>query len=148
MERLIVNTGLDGFTMPDKVTTLNDTTVAAVKSLDTKNDNDLIKIETMAQVCALHTRFRFNFDKHAFLLKIDEYKTISALSGNGEILIRATIVSAAKEAFSYSVRALHGEKEIFNGRLLIAVTNYSETFNKKELTKHYRKLFLCLTKDL
>ncbi len=148
MERLIINTGLDGFIMPDKITMLTATTIEAVKIIDDANNKDYIKNETMAQICALHTRFCLDYEKHAFLLKTNEFIITSDLTDYGEILINAEIMSSGKEAFLYNVRAFQTSTELFTGKLLIAVTDYGDTFKKEMLKEHYRNIFSCLTKDL
>ncbi len=148
MERLIINTGLAGFIMPDRITLLTDTTIEAIKIFDESSDRDYIRVETMAQICALHARYFIDFQKHAFLLKINEFNYCANMADQDEVIIHAAIVSSAKEAFLYTVSATQNDRELFNGKLLIAVTDYSDTFNKETLEQHYRNLFSCLTKDL
>ena len=148
MERLIINTGLDGFIMPDKITSVTETAIEAIKMPDGSNGKTFINIETMAQVCALHTRVCVNFEKHAFLLKINTFQNCTDVTDDGEILINAQIISASKEAFSYTVHAYQNGNDLFNGKLLIAVTDYSDTFDKNTLKEHYRNIFKCLTKNL
>ncbi len=145
---MIINTGLDGFIMPDKITAMTETAVEAIKIPDGSNDKVFINIETMAQICALHTRFCIDYEKHAFLLKINAFKNCSDVAGEGDIRIHAEIVSSSKEAFSYTVSASQNKIELFSGKLLIAVTGYSDTFDKEKLKEHYRNIFSCLTKDL
>lgn len=148
MERLAINTGLQGFVMPDKITHISDRTIEAIKLFDIGNFNLITKIETLAQLCALHTRILTDFESHAFLLKIDEFTDMSDDKELGEYSLTGKIKSSASTAVSYSVSAYFEAHVKFCATLIIARTDYSDTFNKQPLENHYRKIVECLTKDL
>lgn len=148
MERLIINTGLKSFVMPDKINQINDNSIEALKSFDESNCNLATKIESLAQICAMHTRFITDFKRHAFLLKITEFTDSSNDPAFGDYMISGKIQSAVKTAFSYSVSARLHNKEKFWAELIIATTDYGETFQKQPLSEHYRNIYSCLTKDL
>lgn len=147
MEKIMINTGLNSFVMPDKITKTNEKSIEALKTFKADNFNFLTKIETIAQICALHTRFLLDFKQHAFLLKIDEFTDNSGKNDYGDYSLYAKIQSSGKTAFSYSISAKLNNKEKFSGKLIIATSDYNEKFNKQILTKHYRKIFSCLTKN-
>ncbi len=148
MEKLIINTGLKSFVMPDKISQISKDSIVALKSFDMENFNLATKIETLAQICAMHTRFNTDFKSHAFLLKIDEFTDNSDETTYGDYKIVAKTQGSVKSAFSYSISAECNKKEIFFASIIIATTDYSEAFQKEQLSKHYRKIYSCLTKDL
>ncbi len=148
MEKLIINTGLKSFVMPDKIKQISKDSIKALKSFDKDNFNLATKIETLAQICAMHTRFNTDFKSHAFLLKIIEFTDNSNEKEYGDYIIYGKNQGSVKSAFSYSISALCNNEEKFYANIIIATTDYSETFQKQQLSKHYRNIYSCLTKDL
>lgn len=144
MEKIIIDTGLENFIMPDKITKITETSIDAVKTVNREPLPLFQKIETLAQICALHTRYRTEFQRHAFLLKINTFKEGSGENTTGSYRIRANLTGNGKSAFSYSVSAgVHGRK-MYTADLIIAVSDYDEAFKAKELSEHYRSIFSCL----
>lgn len=148
MEQLKINTGLESFIMPDKISQITENTIEAVKSFNAENLVLSLKIETLAQVCALHTRYATEFIRHAFLLKINSYTEKSIENVYGDYKLTGELTGAGKSAFSYSITAAQNNNELFKADLIIAVTDYSDTFKQQQLSTHYRSIFSCLTKNI
>lgn len=148
MEQLKINTGLESFIMPDKIIGISENTIEAVKSFDADNLILSLKIETLAQVCALHTRYVTEFNRHAFLLKINSFSETSIEKVYGDYEFTGKLTGAGKSAFSYSVTSEHNNNKLFKADLIIAVTDYSDTFKQQQLSTHYRGIFSCLTTNI
>ena len=134
--------------MPDKIIQITKNSVKAVKSFDEENLILSLKVETLAQICALHTRYATEFQRHAFLLKINTFTEAAVEKVYGEYEITGKVTGGGKSAFAYSITAEIAKTEMFKADLIIAVTDYSETFQKQQLSKHYRSIFSCLMKDI
>lgn len=134
--------------MPDKIIQITETSVKAVKSFDAESLILSLKVETLAQICALHTRYATEFQRHAFLLKINAFTETSIEKVYGDYVVTGLLTGGGKSAFAYSITAAKDNSQMFKADLIIAVTDYSETFQKQQLSKHYRSIFSCLTKDI
>lgn len=148
MEQLKINTGLESFILPDKIIQITEKTIKAAKSFDAKNLILSLKIETLAQVCALHTRYVTEFKYHAFLLKISSFTDTSIEKTYGDYEFTGVLTGAGKSAFSYSITAGQNNDALFKADLIIAVTDYSDTFKQQQLSTHYRGIFSCLTQNI
>lgn len=148
MEPLKINTGLESFIMPDKIIGISENTIEAVKSFGADNLILSLKIETLAQVCALHTRYITEFKSHAFLLKINSFTETSIEKIYGDYEFTGKLIGAGKSAFSYSITSGHNNNKLFKADLIIAVTDYSDIFKQQQLSTHYRSIFSCLTTNI
>jgi len=142
MDRLEINTHLTSFIMPDQIIKANDHEIEGIKFFA-----DLpvfTAIETMAQLSALHVRFLTQFQKHAFLLKINHCNIDDNNLLTGTFNISCKLESNGKLAYSYTVQAFLNNIIKFSGKFLIGVVDYSSDFKHDILKQHYQRVFSCL----
>ena len=144
VNRIEVNTGLDGFVLLDRISETEAATIIGEKGYF--NEPFYLGIESLAQLGAYHVRFLTGFERHAFLLKISRCTIPSRHILNGIYLLKGTLVSQSKSAFCYALQAGKGNKVQIEGEFLYATADYDHMFNKKILQPHYRKVFACLQK--
>lgn len=146
MERLIINTGMDEFLMPERILRYTETEIETVRTVASSDDAaDWIWIETAAQTAALHTRIGIDFKQHAFLLTIDRFRRTGRPTG--ECRVKAVRTGAAGTAFRYDVTGTSSGDVCFSGSLMTAVTDGPSAFDQKRLSDHYKKIVSCLMKN-
>ncbi len=146
--KIVVNTGLPGFILIDKITgveaeNIDGTRVFAEAPI-------YLGIESLAQLGAYHVRFLTCFQKHAFLLKINRCKVSAGQFLNGSYLLHGSSISKSESAFAYNLQAKGGfsdETQIV-GEFLYATVDYDHIFKREILQNHYRKVFSCLRNDV
>lgn len=101
-------------------------------------------LEAMAQLATLHARYNLDFERHAFLLKVDrcDLPTLETLSG--DVSLTAERVSQSSQSFAYGVIAQGPDDLTMQAQLLIGTLDYNEDFKKERLKQYYRKLFEAL----
>ncbi len=145
MERITINTGLNGFMLVDGITEVDAANIKGVKHF---SDAPIyLGIESLAQIGAYHVRFLASFERHAFLLKIIRCTTHMRQILNGAYLLCGTLISRSKSASVYKLYAKKGDKTWIEGEFLYATVDYNDSFKREILKKHYRNLFSCLQND-
>lgn len=102
-------------------------------------------IESAAQLCSFHIRLRFNFTKHTFLLKIRNFKLFK--TNSSPIELEANISGIATNSFKFQITGFYKSETILKASVLIGTVDYDSSFNKEQISSHYRKVIKCLMKD-
>ena len=149
MERIVINSGLNGFILLDEIMETNAESMTAHKRF--VDVPVWLGMESLAQLGALHVRFLTGFERHAFLLAVKSCKMISKDLLNGEFHLHARLKAHSLSAFSYELRAVErgpGREDLLRmeGELLFATVEYDTVFKGEILQAHYRKVFSCLKK--
>ncbi len=145
MEQITVNTHMDGFVLIDKISAIDEKNIKGTKLFS--GFPAPLAIESLAQLGALHVRFITGFNKHCFLLKINNCKMPETPELNGPYQLEGSLLGKSKQAFSYSLRATKDGKTPLEGRFTFAAIDYDERF-KKELLERHHKILSCLISDL
>ncbi len=101
-------------------------------------------VESMAQLAAMHVRYRSDFDRHVFLLKIQSCELPQRPSLDGDVDLAAERLSHSSHAFGYQVSALMPDGESFGAELLIGSREYDRQFRRENLHPYYQKRFEAL----
>lgn len=143
MDRIEINTGMDGFHLLSSVSFMDGLQIrgrAALADLPS-----LAVMECLAQLGALHVRRLHDFSKHAFLLKVERFALAGQGRISGNLALSGTLVARSQAAFSYDLGAEEAGKKVCAGRFVFSVTAYDDRFPKDLLRKRYKELFSCLT---
>jgi hypothetical protein len=95
-------------------------------------------LEAMAQLAALHVRQRLQFERHAFLLRVQGCQMPAADLLEGPFRIGADLRSQSSNTFGYDAVALGPQGIDFKSRLLIGTRDYDAYFPKNILKAHYQ----------
>lgn len=151
---ITVNTGLDGFVFPDAILKISDHRVLASVSYQQKYKHShmtgFMGLEALAQTAAMHVRHLCNFEKHAFLLKVEEFDEEQALIPGVDHEIEGQLAGKTDAAFSYRLFMKRGEGggvSVNRARLIIAVKPYDDLFKREALEAYYKERFKRLTMD-
>ncbi len=145
VNRIEVNTGLDGFVLLDRILETGDKIITGEREY--YNDPVYLGIESLAQLGAYHVRFINDFEIHAFLLKINRCCVIGSKILYGKYLIDGRLINQSKSSYSYFLRSEKEDQMQIEGEFLFSTLKYNKNFNKKILKKHYRRVFSCLRKE-
>ena len=143
VDTISINTGLDGFVFPSAISKISDRKIDATVLF--KQAADFIGIEVLAQTAAMHVRYLCDFNKHAFLLKVERFEDTLVLKSNIVYDIYGEVI--AKTDFVYSCRlSMCKDGEAVNsGIVVIAVKSYDDIFKKEVLKEYYRnRLNFCM----
>jgi hypothetical protein len=104
-------------------------------------------LEALAQLAALHVRQGLDFQRQAFLLKVDygRWPTRDVLQGCYRL--SAERRGESNNAFAYHGMAQGPGSTIWQADLLIGTTPYDSDFRQDLLKPHYRRLFEKLRAD-
>lgn len=142
MERVAVCSGLEGFVLLDSISGISREAISGLKQFG--DAPPWLVMESLAQLGALHVRYRLNFEMHAFLLGI---KRCDFSSGHmrGNIQLRGESTAESSSAYSYKLLALDENGSCVEGEFLFSVVEYDDLHFKGDvLRKHYKKVFSCL----
>jgi hypothetical protein len=142
LERIVLNSGLDGFLLIDAITTVDPEGIAGTKCF--VQAPSYLGIESLAQLGALHVRFISGFERHAFLLNIKRCSPTSRQALSGCYQLYGKLASRSSSAYCYRLEAVHADEAAITGEFLFATVAYDAVFEKDILQKHYRKVFSCL----
>ncbi|MFH2059951.1 MAG: hypothetical protein ABIJ59_13735 [Pseudomonadota bacterium] len=146
-DRLDINTGMDGFILLKGIRSVSLEQINGWACF--YNATAFEAIEALAQLGAMHARFLCDFDRHAFLLKINHFNGFNKTNFTGDFDLQGKLVVKTQSAFTYQLTAgsvaTFGEKSICSGEFSFAVLNYNQRFKQGVLKAHYRKVFLCLS---
>lgn len=104
-------------------------------------------LEALAQLAAMHVRFCLQFERHAFLLKVNRGPWPAQDALTGCYRLWADLGSQSSNAFAYRVQAEGPPGVMLNADLLIGTIPYDGEFKEKILKPHYRGLFEELQLD-
>lgn len=143
MERIVVNSGLDGFILLDAIGEAGPDAITGYKRF--RGEPIHLGIESLAQLGAFHIRYLTDFDKHAFLLGIKRCVMPAGEKLNGSFTLSGDLISRSSSAFSYRLRAVREGETAIEGEFLFAVIEYDEEgFRRNTLREHYQRVFSCL----
>jgi hypothetical protein len=137
-----INSGLPDFLLLDAITQVGETTIAGVREFSAALP--WLGIEALAQLGAFHVRQLTDFQKHAFLLKINRFLLPQSENLQGCYLLQGTLISRSEAAFVCELQAIQGKKLEFSGNFLYSVVDYDDTFAASQLHNHYLRIFKCL----
>ncbi len=143
MERIDINTQMDGFHLLTSVTDLDQGMIGGTAAF--VDQPAFVVMESLAQLGALHVRWLCGFSKHAFLLKVERFSLPSERRISGLLALSGWLVVRSQSAFSYDLTASGAWEGPLRGRFLFSVKEYDDTFEKEVLTTRYREVFQCLT---
>jgi len=104
-------------------------------------------LEALAQLAAMHVRYCLQFDRHAFLLKVNRGQWPAQDPLTGRYRLWAGLGSQSSSAFAYRVQAEGSPGVMLNADLLIGTKPYNGEFKEEILKPHYRGLFEKLQLD-
>jgi hypothetical protein len=147
MERIVVNSALNGFMLLDEITKAGAESMTARKTF--VNAPAYLGVEALAQLGALHVRFLSAFEKHACLLAIKRCTMTSNAFLNGSFRFHGALSGRSSSAFSYALQAVEEssartETVRIEGEFLFAAIDYDDVFRKDILQAHYQRMFSCL----
>ncbi|MCP4746677.1 MAG: hypothetical protein GY874_11150 [Desulfobacteraceae bacterium] len=143
----IVTVGSDvtSFRMIEKITRIGDQHIAG--KANWSKALPYVVLEAMAQLAALDVRYRLDFCRHAFLLKVKRCDWPPGEVICGRWSLSARRLNHGSAAYLYHTRANGPENKPVEAQMLIGALDYDERFDHKVLQTHYRKVFACLSKD-
>lgn len=142
MEKLIISTGLHRFFLVEGITRVDEKHIQGFSSPSGRQA--FLRIESMAQLGAMHVRFITDFNKHAFLLGVSNIKLTEAFQGEERYSMTGTLNSRSADSFSYRLTAEIAGSQSISGTFLFATIPYDDLFRKDCLQHHYKKIFSCL----
>lgn len=101
-------------------------------------------LEAMAQTAALHVRHLLDFERHAFLLKVQHCRIPEVEFLTGTFVIAAEGGSKSSSAYAYNILAKGAGEKAFKADVLIGTRDYDDRFDQKILMAHYRKVLAGL----
>ena len=143
---IIINTGLSGFIMLDRVLE-----VSAVRIVGTRSFTGVpsfLPLESLAQLGAFHIRYVTEFSRHVFLIKIVSCSIPLSTAMDGEYVLSGNLLSRTDLSFRSFVKAERDKEIAAEAELLYAAVDYDHNFKEGILHDHYIKVFSCLQKDL
>jgi hypothetical protein len=142
MEKLIINTGLHHFLLVEGITRVDENHIQGFASPSGRQV--FLRVESMAQLGALHVRYITDFNCHAFLLGISNLQLTEAFQGDQRYNMTGTLNSRSTDSFSYTLTAEIAGSQSISGTFLFATIPYDDLFRKDSLQHHYKKIFSCL----
>lgn len=142
MERVAVCSGLEGFVLLDSVSGISREAISGLKQF--RDAPPWLVMESLAQLGALHVRYRRNFEMHAFLLGI-KHCDFSSGHMRGSVRLCGESTAESSSAYSYNLLALDENGNRTEGEFLFSVVDYDDRHFKGDvLRNHYEKVFSCL----
>jgi len=143
MERVDINTQMDGFQLLTSVTDLDQGIIKGTAAF--VDQPPFVVMESLAQLGALHVRWLCDFSKHAFLLKVERFSLPGESRISGTLELSGRLLVRSQAAFSYDLTTSGVWESPLMGRFLFSVKEYDDTFEKGVLTTRYKEVFQCLT---
>ncbi len=144
--RIEFNSGMNDFLPIDSITQAGPTEI--IGSVSFTNSPIYVGLEALAQLGGYHVRYLTNFERHAFLLKINRCMLPGQSMVNGGYMLHGALVSRSMSAFSYNIQAKKGGVIKMQGEFLYATIDYDHNFKKDILKEYYQKAFSCLKNDM
>jgi len=142
LRRILINSSLNGFILLDEIKEVRQGSILAVRTFH--NDPLYLGIEALAQLGAYHMRFKNDFARHAFLLKINLFQVVGDEILDGKYFLEGAIGNQSSTTYSYNLTARKGSEYQTKGQFLFAMREYDEKFTRKKLETRYRRQFLDL----
>lgn len=142
LQKITVNTGRDRFILLDKIVQAEPHLIQGMKTFN--REPAYLGIETLAQLGAFHVRYITDFQRHAFVLKINQCRMPSQTDLIGTYHLSGVLVSRSEFAFSYELQARSKGQIQIEGVFLFATVDYDRHFRQENLQRHYRDVFTCL----
>ena len=142
MEQLIIRSRMQHFQVLTRIQHVSKRRMRAIATFAQSPSYCLV--ESMAQLAAMHVRHSLDFDRHAFLLKIQSCDLTLRPILNSDVDLTAERISHSSNAFAYRVSALVPDGESFGAELLIGTREYDRKFRKECLNPYYQKRFETL----
>ncbi len=139
---MIINTGLHHFFLLEGITRVDEKHIQGFSSPSSRQV--YLRIESMAQLGAMHVRFITDFNKHAFLLGVSNLQLSETFQGNEQCSMTGILNSRSTDSFSYKLTAEIAGCQSISGTFLFATIPYDDSFRKDTLQHHYKKIFSCL----
>ncbi len=139
---LRINTGLKGFRLLEALGEVDEERISGTRRCAA--DPAYLGVECLAQLGAWHVRFLTDFQRHAFLLKINRCLLPRQEVLEGTYRFAGRLLSRSQGAFSYELTAKQGKEIEFMGIFLYAAVDYDERFPAQDLRDYYIKVFSCL----
>lgn len=137
-----INTGLDGFILLKGITQFAQERISAWAEFD--HATPFLFMEAMAQTGSFHCRYLCDFNRHTFLLKLEQYKVFDKKIFSGRFELQGCLTARTQSAFVHELTVSSGGVKICSGELFFASLDYDHRFQKKKLKDHYKKVFSCL----
>lgn len=142
MSVININTGLEKFRMIDQLIAVDDSGLEAEKSF--KHEDNFLIIEALAQLAALHVRKKISFEKHAFLLKVQNCVVFDKAELQGKYNLYASLNAESKLGFMYETTAELENRPVVKAKLIIGTIDYNNKFRTEDLRDYYQKVYECL----
>jgi hypothetical protein len=143
---IVINTGLSGFIMLDRVLEVSAAGIIGTRSFI--GVPAFLPLESLAQLGALHIRYVTGFSRHVFLIKIVSCSIPLRTAMEGEYVLSGNLLSRTDSSFRSFVKAERDKEAAAEAELLYAAVDYDHNFKKGILHDHYIKVFSCLQRDL
>ena len=144
---LTIKSNRDGFVLLDRICGMNENGIEGGVFLP-DNAPYFWPVEAMAQLGGMHVRSAHDFDRHVFLLKIEDLEFFMETAERGDYLLRAMLRAKSDRAFSYRIRMESERKSSFaEGTFWFASLPYDRVFKEEKLKNNYKELFECLRKN-
>ena len=143
---IVINTGLNGFVMLDRVIEVSISHIVGARTFS--YDPIFLCLESLAQLGAYHIRYLTDFSRHIFLIKIDYVNLPPEKVIYGEYLLSGTLLHQSDSSFLCHLKAGGKNKIVMEGNLLFAAIDYDQNFRSDDLRHHYTRVFSCLRKDI
>jgi hypothetical protein len=146
MAEIIINTGLHGFIMLDRVMEVTTSHIVGARSL--ANAPVYACLESLAQLGAYHIRYITDFSRHVFLMKIVHCSLTPEKVMDGEYVLSGDLLSQSASSFHCRLKAERKRKTVMEGEFLYAAVDYNRNFQGDRFRHHYAKVFSCLQRDI
>ncbi len=143
---IVINTGLAGFIMLDRVLEVSSSRIIGAKSFT--GVPAYLRLESLAQLGAFHIRYVTGFSRHVFLIKIVSCSIPLRTAMEGEYVLSGNLVGRSDSSFRCFLKAEKDKETAAEAELLYAAVDYDHNFKKGILHDHYTKVFSCLQRDL
>ena len=97
-------------------------------------------LEAMAQLAALHVRWRVDFSRHAFLLSVVRCHGLPDRELDGTLQLQGRVTAHSMHAIRYRVTAATGAGKRLTAELFIGLRDYDTRFRSQRLQDHYREM--------
>jgi len=142
MEQIVINTKLDGFVWPGKVVEMDEGAIRSIQSFE--DVSDVICLEALSQLGALHIRHGIELKRHVFLMKILHSTLPKTAKITGRYSLSGILKGQTDQSWLYHLSAkLKEGNDLFGGVFLFGTIDYNDNFKKDVLQSHYLKVFSC-----
>ncbi|MDX9746444.1 MAG: hypothetical protein WCX84_06315 [Syntrophales bacterium] len=138
-----VNSGLRSILLLSRISRVYTDKICGTATFDGRGAFTLI--EASAQLGAFHVRWRDEFRRQAFLIKVGECIFWDPLPAAGSFDLAGDLTGESDRSFVYRLCARKGGRMVMDGEFWFSTVEYDEKFDGARLRTHYKGLFSCLT---